>query len=93
MIVRFQRDEDKRRANIHKHGIDFAGVEEVFDGYTVTVEDDRFDYGERRFITVGLLASRVVTIVHTEEGDKIRIISVRKATKNESKGYYSAIPH
>jgi hypothetical protein len=40
--MRFEWDEDKRQANLRKHRIDFVGVEEVFDGYTVTVEDDRF---------------------------------------------------
>ena len=88
----FEWDEGKRKANIRKHGIDFAGIEAVFEGYTVAIEDDRVDYGERRFVTFGMLGIRVVAIVHTEENETIRIISVRKATKNEEKGYFSNIP-
>ena len=44
----------------------------------ITVEDNRYDYGEERFATLGLLYSRVVMIIHTERADTIRIISMRK---------------
>jgi len=84
-------DEAKRRDNVGKHGIDFVGVEEAFRGLTVTMEDDRRSYGEQRFVTLGLFNGRVVVIVHTEREDRIRIISVRKATKNEEKLYFSEI--
>ncbi|HEV2378252.1 MAG TPA: BrnT family toxin [Terriglobia bacterium] len=53
--------------------------------------DDRFDYGETRFVTLGLLQGRVVVISHTETDEVIRIISVRKATKNEEIGYFRKI--
>jgi uncharacterized DUF497 family protein len=76
-------DEAKRHSNIQRHGIDFMGIESVFAGRTVTILDDRFDYGETRFITLGLLSGRVVVIAHTETHEVMRIISVRKATKNE----------
>jgi len=90
-MVRFEWDEAKRRANIRKHGIDFVDSEEVFGGVTVTIEDTRFDYGETRFVTLGLLKGRVVVVIHTEQDDVIRIISVRKATKNEEKKYFQQI--
>jgi hypothetical protein len=61
---------------------------EVFAGNTLTIEDLRYDYGENRYITIGLLKGRVVVIAHTESGDRIRIISARKATKNEERNYY-----
>ena len=64
----------------------------VFAGYTVTVEDTRFDYGEERFSTVGLCAGCVVIIAHTEQAEVIRIISMRRATKNEEKSYFATIP-
>jgi uncharacterized DUF497 family protein len=91
-VVRFDWEEPKRKANIRKHGIDFVGAEKVFDGYTVTVEDTRFAYDEHRFITFGILAGRVVAVAHTERGDAIRFISIRKATKNEQKSYFAKIP-
>ena len=87
----FEWDEDKRESNILKHGFDFIDVENVFTGTTVTILDDRFDYGEDRFITLGLLDGRVVVIAHTETDDVIRIISVRKATKNEEVSYFKEI--
>jgi len=63
----------------------------IFDGYTLTIEDSRFDYGEERFVTLGILDGRVVTVIHTESEDLIRIISIRKATKYEEEAYFSQI--
>ena len=57
-------DEPKRRLNLRKHGLDFIDAEEVFDGVTYTYEDDRFSYGEQRFVTLGLLKEIVVSIGH-----------------------------
>ncbi|MFP4007116.1 MAG: BrnT family toxin [Spirulinaceae cyanobacterium] len=79
----FEWDGTKRLTNLRKHGIDFADVPLIFNGYIVTFEDDRFDYGEQRLITLGLLQGKVVVVVHTEREELIRIISVRKATENE----------
>jgi uncharacterized protein len=89
--MNFEWDEDKRLTNIEKHGIDFIGIETVFEGETVMILDDRFDYGEERFISFGLLDGRVVTIAHTETDTTIRVISVRKATKNEEINYFKEI--
>ena len=89
--MEFEWDENKRLANIRKHGIDFIDVEVVFEGDTVTVEDDRFDYGEERFITFGLIEGQVIAVVHTERDNLIRIISARKATKNEEIRYFQQI--
>lgn len=90
--MNFVWDETKRQSNIKKHGIDFINAPTVFEYYTITVQDDRFNYGESRFITFGILEGRVVTLVHTEQDDSIRIISIRKATKYEEKEYFSKIP-
>jgi uncharacterized DUF497 family protein len=89
--MEFEWDEAKRRSNLRKHGIDFVGIEAVFEGATVTLPDDRFDYGEQRFVTFGLLDGRVVAVTHTEDAEVIRIISVRKATKNEESSYFKEI--
>ncbi|MCW5317326.1 BrnT family toxin [Nostoc sp. KVJ3] len=72
-------------------GIDFIDVEEVFEGDTVTVKDDRFNYGEEGFITFGLIEGRVIAVVHTEQDNLIRIISARKSTKNEEIRYFQQI--
>jgi hypothetical protein len=89
--MEFEWDEEKRLTNIQRHGIDFVGIEEAFDGLTLTVLDDRFDYGEIRLVTLALLNGVVIVIVHTETKAKIRLISVRKATKNEEKEYFKNI--
>ena len=95
--MNFEWDDTKRKLNIKKHGIDFINASMIFDSYTLTIKDDRFkddryDYGEERFVTFGILEGRVVVVVHTENEDSIRIISVRKATKYEEKKYFSQIP-
>jgi uncharacterized DUF497 family protein len=77
--------------NHKKHGFDFVDAEEVFRGVTYTYEDDRFSYAEQRFVTLGFLRGKVVSIVHTEEGDHIHLISMRKATKREREIYFQSI--
>jgi uncharacterized DUF497 family protein len=83
--MKFSWDENKRKANLAKHGLDFA---DVFAGATFTFEDGRFDYGEERFITVGMLHGRVVVLIHTERRNSIHLISMRKATKHEQEIYF-----
>ena len=90
--MNFEWGDTKRKLNIKKHGIDFVNAPMIFDSYTLTIEDDRYYYGEERFITFGILGGRVVVVVHTENEDSIRIISIRKATKYEEKAYFSKIP-
>lgn len=87
-FMKFVWDETKRKSNLLKHGMDFADAESVFRGATLTFQDDRTDYGEQRFLTIGMLRNRVVVIAHTEQNDLFRIISMRKASKNEQKIYF-----
>jgi uncharacterized protein len=84
-------DEAKRAANLQKHGIDFVGAEAVFEGFTITIEDTRLDYGEQRFVTFGVLEGRLVAVVHTERANVIRFISIRRMRRNEEKIYLSAL--
>jgi uncharacterized DUF497 family protein len=81
--MRFVWDERKRQANLKTPKFDFLDAPIVFEGPTVTYEDDRFRYNEQRFVTLGLLNGIVVSIVHTETTETIRVISIRKATRNE----------
>lgn len=81
--MQFTWDENKRQSNLTKHGFDFADAELVFAGATFTYEDDRFAYGEQRFITLGQLNQILVAIAHTESNDEIRVISMRRGTKHE----------
>ena len=81
--MRFTWDERKRKSNLRDHGFDFADARRVFGGPTVTYEDDRFSYGEQRFITLGLLEGIAVSIAHTESPNRIHVISFRRATRHE----------
>jgi uncharacterized protein len=89
--MRFEWDENKRLANLRKHDLDFGEALSIFDYDTVIFEDDRYNYGEQRLITLGLLQERVIAVVHTENGNLVRIISVRKATKYEQQLYYEQV--
>lgn len=91
--MKFTWDENKRLSNMKKHGIDFADVPAMFEGDVFTIEDTRFDYGETRYITFGLLQYRVIVVAHTDENGVMRIISARKATKNEEKTYFKEVGH
>jgi uncharacterized DUF497 family protein len=80
-------DEAKRQENLRKHGIDFVGCIEVFQGPTVKLLDTRESYGEERFQTLGVLSGVVVFVVHTPRGNCDHIISIREATKYEERYY------
>lgn len=86
--VRYTWDEAKRKNNLKKHRLDFADAEIVFQGLTLTFEDDRFNYEEERFITMGMLEGEVVIIAHTEREEETRTISMRKATKYEENIFF-----
>jgi hypothetical protein len=89
--MRFTWDEAKRVINLKQHGFDFADAPAVFSGVTFTYTDDRFDYGERRFVTLGILNGVVVSLVHTETHHRIHLISFRKATRHEQIIYFESI--
>jgi uncharacterized protein len=86
-------DEAKRQSNLIKHGFDFADARLVFDGLMLTFEDERFEYSQQRFITIGILINLIVVIVYryTEIEEEIQIISMRKATKHEKKRYMKSL--
>ena len=90
MVSMFTWDEDKRRANLDKHAIDFADAEKILDGYTVTAEDLRETYGEQRFLTLGYCTGKSFPLPIPHEDDD-HIISIRKATKYEARFYFSQV--
>ena len=87
----FTWDEKKPKLNLAKRGIDFRDAEAIFDGPMVTVEDTREDYGEPRYVALGLLEGIVVSLVYAERNDRIRVISIRKALKHEARFFFSQI--
>ena len=81
-------DEQKNLANIRKHGFGFTDAWEIFEAPMLIDLDDRFDYGEDRWIGIGRLQSRIVVVVYTEPDDEtVRVISLRKALSHERHAY------
>lgn len=90
--MRFEWDEEKNKANVRNHKIDFVDVPSVFNAPMLIEPDERGDYGENRWIGIGFLRSIVVVVVFTEpRQDTVRIISARKANKYERKRYGQAL--
>ena len=87
--MRFTWHESKRQTTLSRRGLDFADAELVFAGPAFTFEDDRENYGEQRWVTLGLLRDKVVVIVHTETEDEIRVISMREADRDEQNLFFS----
>lgn len=86
--MRYVWDEAKRKTNLEKHGLDFVDAEKVFNSPLVLFEDNRAAYGEQRMVAIGSLQTLIVVLVHIEDDNTIRIISMRQATRNETKLYY-----
>lgn len=85
--MNFEWDERKNEANIAKHGLDFADASRIFKMPLRISLDNRQEYGQDRWIGLGMLSGRVVVVVYTELEDTIRIISLRKALPYERKRY------
>lgn len=85
MAIEF--DPNKRALTLANRGLDMADVEPLFEAPNLTVSDDRTDYGEDRFITIGYLQGRMIIVVWTPRGSVRRIISMRKANEREQTLY------
>ncbi|MDH3605282.1 MAG: BrnT family toxin [Candidatus Tectomicrobia bacterium] len=83
----YEWDEEKNQDNLANHGLSFEDAKLVLSGPCVNFDDDRFDYDEDRYLTLGLLQGRVVLIAYTWREDRIRIISMRKAMRREQEIY------
>jgi uncharacterized protein len=85
MLIEF--DPLKRDKTLTERRLDFADAEKVFNGHQFTLQDERQDYSEPRFITVGKLNACMVVIVWTPRGNTRRIISMRKCNEREQTLY------
>ena len=90
MKLEFEWHEAKAAANLRDHGVSFELAKTVFrDPFAIERLDDREDYGEERFVIVGMVEGSVVLYVaYTERATRIRIISARRATQNEQDDYF-----
>ncbi|MDF1763387.1 MAG: BrnT family toxin [Oleibacter sp.] len=88
--MKIEFDPEKNRANITKHGVSFAEAK-IFDfDNSLIAEDGRQEYGETRYIALGILRHRLHVLVFTLIKDGIRVISLRKANSREVKLYEQA---
>lgn len=90
--MKIEYDPAKEQLNRRNHGLGFARAEALFDGFRIDDEDDREDYGEARYVSLGRIGRQVVVCVWTPRADPIfavraRIISLRKAEKDEREIY------
>jgi uncharacterized DUF497 family protein len=82
----FEWDDAKAEANLRKRNISFRAASRVFDDVLALIEQDvSEDYGEDRCLATGLVEGLLVTVAYTERGDRIRIISARKANSDEQR--------
>ena len=83
-------DEEKREINLAKHGLDLAVSLELFADYFMERLDTRQDYGEDRWVALGMIRGQAVVLVYAERDDRLRPISLRKATVQERSIYEQA---
>ena len=83
--MRYEWDEEKRSSNLDKHGVDFEAMEE-FDWEAADIEASPRG-GEIRYIATGPIGARLHVAVHTRRGERTRIISLRKADRQEVRDY------
>ena len=84
MTLVFEWDDAKAAENVRSHGVAFAQAVFAFrDPFAVEWIDLRKDYREERIILLGAACNQILTVVYTERGERIRIISARRASRKE----------
>lgn len=96
MQLKIEYDEQKRQDTLDKRGLDFLDAWQLFEGVHLTAPDDRIEYGENRYISMGYINARLVVCVWTYRPDEVlpthrRIISMRKANDREIKRFHAAL--
>ena len=88
-MAEFERDAAKAAANRRKHGVGFEFATAAFrDMFAIEWLDDREHHGEARMVLLGMAEGTLLVVVHVERGDRVRLISARRATRNEQDLYF-----
>lgn len=88
--MEFDWDPAKAVANLRKHKVPFLMACEVFkDGSRLERPDASSDYEEERWIVLGRVEHTILSVVFTERGERIRLISARRANRNEERTYWT----
>lgn len=90
-MTNYQWHDSKNAKNIEKHGIDFDTAKLIWRGHVIEYLDNRYDYGEDRFVAFGEVGGEIIVVVYTWRGTSRRIISARKANSGERDGYRQTI--
>ena len=85
--VGFEWDESKNRTNVERHGLNFERASQVFESPIRQFEDDRRDYGEKRYRCVGIVDNELFAVIYTWRGGILRIISASRARRDERREY------
>jgi uncharacterized DUF497 family protein len=88
--LKFEWDEAKAKSNFKVHGVSFELAKTVFeDAFAIESFDDRMEYGEERFVTLGMADGQLLLFVaYAERGNRVRVISARRATQHEQNEYF-----
>ncbi len=89
--MKFEWDRAKGVLNHKKHRVSFEEAVAIWDGTCVEIENIAHSDGEFRSATVGMIDNKLYVAIWTRRGEKIRIISVRRARKNEEKAFFETI--
>ena len=90
--MEFEWDETKSERNRVKRGLPFRLAIELFAGFVTDKIDNRWNYGEKRVMAIGVSGGRLLACVYTDRGNVRRIISLRNASRRERDGYRSVYP-
>lgn len=90
--MEFEWDEIKRQSNLAKHGVDILDAALIFEGETFSLVDDRHDYGEVRYKSIGMADGTCFVVVHTEREGVTRLISAWKGSRHDRAEYQARFP-
>ena len=92
-LVEYEWDEEKAAANLRKHGVDFADAALALEDELALTMTDLYSEREARFVTVGRDPyERLLAVVYTWRGERIRLISARETTSKERRDYEKGTP-
>jgi uncharacterized DUF497 family protein len=90
--MEFEWDEDKRLKVMRERGVDFADVALIFEHPVWSRADDRRDYGEKRWRSVGMVDNECYVVIHTQRAKKIRLVTAWRAGRDEEREYQARYP-
>lgn len=85
-------DEEKRQSILKERGIDILDAALIFENLFITRIENRQDYGEKRFISLGMVDGECYVVVHTERNENTRLITAWKGGRNDRKEYKNRFP-